>query len=406
MISLDDAWQRLLPHLDPLPAEEVPRRQALGRVLARPLAAAADLPPADVSAMDGYAVAAPLAPGDRREVAGVVAAGEAPGRELPAGRVLRVMTGAPVPLGADRVVPFEQTAEAGGVATFLAVPPPGAHVRRRGEVSRAGAPLLAAGTVLGPEALALAASQGFAALPVRRAPRVAVLTTGDEVVPPEAEPPPGHLRDSHTDYLLAAGRLLGLAFTPLGIARDDRADLAERVAAGLADHDVLLVGGGVSAGDFDFVEEVLAGAGLEPLFDAVAIQPGKPLVAAVRPEAAGAPRRLVFGLPGNPVSVIVTFRLVVRPALLRLLGRAADPRTGFLPARLAAPAPATTRRERFLPCEIEATPEGLRATPLDPEGSHDLATQARAPALLHLAAGAPARSAGDPCRVLPPDTGP
>ena len=405
MISLDEAWQRLLPHLDPLPAVAVPRRDALGRVLARPLAATADLPPADVSAMDGYAVAAPLAAGEARAVAGVVAAGEAPGRELPAGLVLRVMTGAPVPAGADRVIPFELTGEAAGVATFHEVPPAGANVRRRGEVVRAGERLLDAGTVLGPEALAVAAAQGFVELPVHRPPRVAVLTTGDEVVPPESEPPPGHLRDSHTDYLLAAGRGLGLAFTALGIAADDRDVLAERVAAGLAEHDVLLVGGGVSAGDFDFVEEVLAAAGCRPLFDAVAIQPGKPLVAAVRPEADGRPRRLVFGLPGNPLSVIVTFRLVVRPALLRLLGRPAAPLSGFLPAVLAAPAPATRGRERFLPCRLDLGPDALRATPLPSEGSHDLAAQARAPALLHLPADAPERAAGEPCRVLPPEGG-
>ncbi|HEX2163804.1 MAG TPA: molybdopterin molybdotransferase MoeA, partial [Thermoanaerobaculia bacterium] len=310
MISLDEAWRRLEPHLDPLPAARVPRREALGRVLAAPLAAAADLPPADVSAMDGFAVAGPLAEGDARPVAGVVAAGDPPGRALPAGAALRVMTGAPVPAGADRVIPFELADEAEGTVRFREVPAAGSHLRRRGEVTRAGQPLLPAGTLVGPEALALAASQGAVELAVHRPPRVAVLTTGDEVVPPEAEPPPGGLRDSHTDFLLAAGRGLGLASTPLGIAPDDREALAERVAAGLAGHDVLVVGGGVSAGDFDFVEEVLAAAGCAKLFDAVAIQPGKPLVAAVRAGGAAAERRLVFGLPGNPASVMVTWRLV------------------------------------------------------------------------------------------------
>jgi molybdopterin molybdotransferase len=313
------------------------------------------------------------------------------------------MTGAPVPEGADRVIPFEQTAEADGVVTFREVPAAGAHVRRRGEVARAGAPLLAAGTVLGPEALSVAASQGAAELPVHGAPRVAVLATGDEVVPPEAEPPPGRLRDSHTDYLLAAGRLLGLGFTALGIAPDDRAALAERIGAGLAGHDVLLVTGGVSAGDFDFVEDVLAAAGCEPLFDAVAIQPGKPLVAAVRPAAAGSPRRLVFGLPGNPASAIVTYRLVVRPALLRLLGRPAAPLADLVAGELAAAAPGAGPRDRFFPAVVVPGPGGLRVTPVAPQGSHDHLAQARGPALLHVPAGSPPRRPGEPCRVLLPD---
>lgn len=403
LISLAEAWQRLLPHVAPLPAEPVARRDALGRVLATPLLATADLPPADVSAMDGYAAAAPLAAGDRRPVAGAVAAGDAPGRVLPPGAALRVMTGAPVPLGADRVIPFELTAEAGGEVDFREVPPPGAHVRRRGEVARAGEPLLAAGAALGPEALAVAASQGLAALPVHRPPRVAVLTTGDEVVPPESEPPPGHLRDSHTDFLLAAGRLLGLAFTPLGIAPDERDALAGRVAAGLADHDVLLVGGGVSAGDFDFVEEVLEAAGCRRLFDAVAIQPGKPLVAAVRAERPDSPRRLVFGLPGNPASVMVTYRLVVRPALLRLLGHHAEPLGGLIAAELAAPSPGAGPRDRFLPARVELAAGRLRATPLSPHGSHDLPAQARGPALLHVPAHTPPRPEGASCQILLPD---
>lgn len=403
LISLHEAWQRLLPHLAPLPVEPCGRRDALGRVLAAPLAATADLPPEDVSAMDGYAAAAPLAAGDRRPVAGTVAAGDAPGRALPPGAALRVMTGAPVPLGADRVIRFEATAEAGGEVTFREVPPAGANIRRRGEVARAGEPLLAAGTALGPEALSVAASQGLAELPIHRPPRVAVLTTGDEVVPPERQPPPGHLRDSHTDYLLAAGRLLGLAFTPLGIAPDDRDALAERVAAGLADHDVLLVGGGVSAGDFDFVEEVLEAAGCRRLFDAVAIQPGKPLVAAVRAERPGTPRRLVFGLPGNPASVMVTYRLVVRPALLCLLGHRADPLGGLVAAELAAPSPGAGPRDRFLPARLELATGRLRVTPLSTQGSHDLPVQAHGPALLHVPAHTAPRAEGDPCRILLPD---
>jgi molybdopterin molybdotransferase len=401
MIPAAEAWQRLLPHLAPLDPERLARREALGRVLAEPLGATTDLPGTDVSAMDGYAVAAPLVAGDRRPVAGVVAAGEAPGRELPPGAALRIMTGAPLPAGADRVVPFELTAEEGGQVVFRHPLDAGSHVRRAGEVSRRGDALLPAGTRLGPEALALAAAQGHAELRVHAAPRVMVLTTGDEVVPPEREPAPGQLRDSHTDFLLAAGRRLGLAFTSLGIAPDRREALADRVAAGLAAADVLVLGGGVSAGDFDLVEEVLAAHGCRPLFAAVAIQPGKPLVAAVRPAGPAAARALVFGLPGNPAAVFVTFRLFVHPALLRLLGDPAEPLGGVVPGRLTAPAPGARDRERFLPARVENEGGALRVTPLTVQGSHDLAAYARATALLRVPAHAAPAAAGAACQVLP-----
>ncbi len=403
MIPPREAWSRLEPYLAPLPPERLERRAARGRVLAAPLDATVDVPPADVSAMDGYAVAGPLAAGDRRPVAGVIAAGDAPGRELPPGAALRIMTGAPLPAGADRVVPFELCEPADGEVRFATVPAAGAHVRRRGEVSRRGAAVLAAGTPVGPEALAVAATHGHGELTVHAAPRVAVLTTGDEVVPPEADPGPGQLRDSHTDFLLAAGAGLGLAFTALGIAPDDPEELAARVARGLATADVLLVCGGVSAGEFDFVETVLAGLGCRLLFDAVAIQPGKPLVAAVRPAGDGADRAaLVFGLPGNPASVMVAYRLFVRPALARLLGRPAGYLDDMLDGVLAAPAPPARDRDRFLPARLERGPDGWMVTPEAPRGSHDLAAQARGPALLHLPARTPAAAAGAACRVLPP----
>jgi len=398
------AWSRLLPRLAPLPAERVPRRAARGRVLAAPLAATVDVPPADVSAMDGYALAGPLAAGDVRPVAGRVAAGDPPGAALPPGGALRIMTGAPMPEGADRVVPFELTDRGRERVTVRRATAEGAHVRRRGEVVVAGDELLPAGTALGPAALAVAAAHGHAELPVHRAPRVAVLTTGDEIVPPEEVPAPGRLRDSHTDLLLAAGAALGLAFDPLGIAPDDPAELAGRIARGLEDHEVLLLGGGVSAGELDFVEEVLAGLGFAPLVTSVAVQPGKPLVVAARGSAAGADRRLVFGLPGNPASVLVTFLLFAHPALLRLMGHRAAPFDAARPGVLAAPAPGARDRHRFLPAAVEpAADPGAppRLAPLRLEGSHDLRAYARAGALLWLRPGSPPAEAGEPCRFLP-----
>jgi molybdopterin molybdotransferase len=404
MIPPEEAWRRIAAHLSPLPAERVARRAAAGRVLAEPLAATADVPAADVSAMDGYAVAGEVSPGQRLPVAAIVAAGDAPGLALPPGQAVRIMTGAPVPRGADRVVPVESTAAgrepaaAGATVVLLAGVAAGAHIRRRGEVQRAGTALLPAGSLLTPGALAVLATHGYAEVAVHRAPSVAALATGDEVVPPERAPAPGQLRDSHTDFLLAAGAALGLQFTALGIAPDLPGELAERVRAGLA-ADVLLVCGGVSMGEFDLVEGVLERLGCERHLDAVAIQPGKPMVFATHPGG------VVFGLPGNPASVMVDFWLFVRPALARLAGREDSWWRPAVPGTLAAPLPgAAAARDRFLPAEVAwgAAPDGGPLVwPVPPKGSHDLTAFARGTALVRARAGAPPAAAGARCEILP-----
>jgi molybdopterin molybdotransferase len=263
-------------------------------------------------------------------------------------------------------------------------------------VARPGQLLLARGERLGPAALALLASQGIAEVAVTRAPRVALLATGDEVVAPEREPAPGQLRDSHTDYLLAAGRRLGLDFTPLGIARDDVDELVATIGGALERHDVVLVCGGVSMGGRDHSEEAFARLGAATRFAGVAIQPGKPLVAARRGD------RWLFGLPGNPASVMVAFRLFVRPALERLAGRAAafwgDARTVVL----AAPLAEGKGRDRFVPARTRGRGEGgsERVEPLGVRGSHDLATFGAADRLLRIPAGAPARAAGESVEAI------
>ncbi|MBV8202323.1 MAG: molybdopterin molybdotransferase MoeA [Acidobacteria bacterium] len=404
-LSPEQAWQGIAAELAPLGAERVARRAAAGRVLAEALAATVDVPAGDVSAMDGYALAGDAAAGARLPVAATVAAGDPPGLALPAGHAVRIMTGAPLPLGADRVLPVEATrtharaaSASGPEVELLAAPGAGDHIRRRGEVQRAGEMLLPAGSLLTPGALALVATHGHAEVPVHRLPKVAVLPTGDEVVPPERVPGPGQLRDSHTDFLLAAGAALGLRFTALGIAPDRPDELAARIAAGLATADVLLICGGVSMGEFDLVEGVLERLGCRRRFDAVAIQPGKPLVFATHPAGC------VFGLPGNPASVMVDFWLFVRPALARLGGREDAWWRPSLPATLAAPLPAAAARDRFLPAEVSwgAAPDGgPLARPLPPKGSHDLAAYARGTALVRVRAGAAAAPAGARCEILP-----
>jgi molybdopterin molybdotransferase len=393
MLPPDEAWRAIAAHLAPLPEESAARRSAAGRVLARPLAATVDVPGTDVSAMDGYALPGAVPPGERRPVAGTIAAGDPPGFSLSPPAVARIMTGAPVPAGADRIVPVEESDGGREEVVFTAEAPPGAHIRRRGEVLRAGDPLLPAGTLLTPGALSLLATHGYTDLPVHRAPSVSVLATGDEVVPPEATPAPGQLRDSHTDFLLAAGSSLGLRFEPLGIAPDQVDALKALVERGLRS-DVLLLCGGVSMGEFDLVEGVLASLGCRAVFDAVAVQPGKPLVFAVHDHG------LVFGLPGNPASVMVSFWLFVRPALRRLLGIEASWWGEALAGTLDAPLPGAGPRDRFLPAEAAIREGTLRVTPFPPKGSHDLAAYARGTALVRVRAGAAPAPAGAACEVL------
>jgi molybdopterin molybdotransferase len=392
-IHPDEAWRRIAGRVRPLPEERAERRSAGGRVLTRALAATVDVPAADVSAMDGYAVAGEVSTAEPLPVSGTVAAGDPPGFALLPGTAARIMTGAPIPAGADRVIPVEKTDGGRERVTFESAGKPGEHVRRRGEILKTGDPLLPAGSRLTPGALALLATHGHGEVPVHRAPSVAVLTTGDEVVPPEAVPAPGQLRDSHTDFLLAAGATLGLRFAPLGIAPDQVGPLRDLIREGLR-ADVLLLCGGVSMGEFDFVEGVLADLGCEKVFDAVAVQPGKPLVFAVHPGG------LVFGLPGNPASVMVSFWLFVRPALRRLLGFEESWWSPALPGTLAAPLPGTGPRDRFLPAAIETRGGEILVTPFPPKGSHDLAAFAQGTALVRVRAGSGPAEGGERCEVL------
>jgi len=390
----DEAWRRIAERLRPMPEELAERRAAAGRVLARDLKATVDVPAADVSAMDGYAVSGEVRSGETRPVAGTVAAGDAPGFELIPPAAVRIMTGAPVPGGADRVIPVEATDGGRKVVVFQAGTAPGEHIRRRGEILGIGDPLLPAGARLTPGALALLVTHGYASLPIHRAPSVSVLTTGDEVVPPEAVPAPGQLRDSNTDFLLAAGASLGLPFESLGIAPDRVDALRSLMEKGLRS-DVLLLCGGVSMGEFDLVEGVMAELGCEVMIDAVAIQPGKPLVFATAPGG-----RLVFGLPGNPASVMVGFWLFVRPALRRLMGFEDSWWGPAMAGTLDAPLPGAGNRDRFLPAAIEVRGGELRVTPFPPKGSHDLAAYAQGTALVRVKAGAPQAPAGEPCEAL------
>jgi molybdopterin molybdotransferase len=397
LLSPDEAWARIAAAVRPLREQELERRSAAGRILTRALPATLDLPGSDVSAMDGYALSGGLAAEAALPISGTVAAGDPPGLSLAPGGAVRIMTGAPVPIGADRVLEVEATEEHDGHVRRRAggrEPGVGDHIRRRGEIIRTGEMLLPAGSLLTPGALSLLAAHGYATIPVHRSPSVAVLTTGDEVVPPDREPGPGQLRDSHTDFLIAALAGIGTPGNPLGTAPDEISRLRELVRAGL-DSDVLLICGGISRGEFDLVGRALTELGCQILFDSVAIQPGQPLTVATHP------RGIAFALPGNPASVMAGFWLFARPAIRRMLGVSAGWWDAAFRAELAAPLPAAAARDRFVSASVETRGGVLRVRPHTPRGSHDLSAYALGTALVRVRAGSRAATAGETCEVLP-----
>lgn len=408
LLAPETAWNLLTPWLSPVGAVRLARRDSAGRRLAATLQATVDVPATDVSAMDGFILPREPAAGEVWPVAGRVMAGDPPRGDddpLGPGEVLRIMTGAPVPAGGERVIPVERARvdedpDGGERVTFDDAGFAGSHIRRRAEVLAVGDELLPAGSLLTPAALSLLATHGVDPVPVTGAPRVALVVTGDEVVPPETTPGPGQLRDSHGDFLAAAVADTGAAFEHLGIAPDDPDALAARLASGLEDSDVLLVTGGVSAGEADLVEEHLDELGCRRLVTAVAVQPGKPLVIAVRERSAG-PAQLVFGLPGNPASVMVCFRLFVQPALRRLMGHDDGYLHGLMEGTLAGPLPGAKGRDRFLPARVDVEDGRLWVEPVSPRGSHDLAAYARGTALVLVPARAQPAMPGERCHVLP-----
>lgn len=317
-LTVEEARAIALESARPLGAETVDARDALGRVLAAPVVSRRTLPPADCSAMDGYAVrAADLSgPPTTLPVVYEVPAGGQGERPLAPGESARIFTGAAVPPGADTVV-RQEDAEAGeGTVEIRVAPPRGEHVREAGEDVREGQTVLEPGTLLGPAQLGMLAAVGRSGVAVHQRPRVAVLSGGDELVDPDGDASGGRIVASNAYSIAAQCREAGAEPLNLGIARDDPADLERLVRAGLS-ADLLVSSAGVSVGDHDHVRPVLEKLGCRLLFWGVKMKPGYPL-AFGRFEGEHGP--LVFGLPGNPVSAMVTFEQFVRPVLRKMAG--------------------------------------------------------------------------------------
>ncbi len=321
MLGVEEALERVLAAFQPLEPERVPVLEALGRVLTEDLLADMDIPPLTNTAMDGYAVRAADTDGAgpdrpaRLRVIYDLAAGYTTDVAVRPGTAIRIMTGAPLPPGADAVVQFEDTAREGEWVHIFKGVPVGRNVRQAGEDVQRGALILPRGSEVRPQEVGMLAALGHKEVWVHRRPRVAILATGDEVIEIDAPWQPGKIRNANS-YSNAA-QVLRYGGVPLllGIARDDVADLTAKIRAGLEQGaDLFLTSGGVSVGDFDVVKQVLAAEG-EMAFWRVRMKPGKPLAFG---HLRGVP---LLGLPGNPVSAMVAFELFARPAILKMLGK-------------------------------------------------------------------------------------
>jgi molybdopterin molybdotransferase len=383
MLTVDEALARVLEATPQLPDQPVPVEQAAGRILAESIASDIDSPPYDKSVVDGFALrAADVAAGLREfRVTGEVTAGDWPRTPVEPGAAIRIMTGAPLPDGADAVVMIEHTDAGSNTPATLAASAStdrwsprasvrldgrpvmaGQNIMRRAASLAFGSVVLEAGRLVRPIEVGLLSEVGCVEVRVVPKPRIAVLSTGNELVAPSIVPTRGQIRNSNGPMLAALAEQAGGLAVPLGIARDDRESLRHRILAGL-EADVLVLSGGVSAGALDLVPSVLEELGVAPRFHQVRLRPGKPLWFGVRTVAGRS--TLVFGLPGNPVSSLVCWNLFVRPALEKMQGR---PANGLAAARGWLDAPRSYRGDR--PTYWPAVYQPAAIPPVPADSSH------------------------------------
>ena len=394
-LSVADARARILSSLPVTEVESVPLSQAFGRVLAEEAIARRTQPPADLSAMDGYAVKAAdtASVPARLRIAGEAPAGGAYEQELKTGEAVRIFTGAPLPRGADTIVIQEDTERDGAFVIIKEAAKGGQHVRLTGLDFRTGDAGLTSGQRLAPADIALAAAMNLATLNVHRRPVIAFFSTGNELVPPGAEPGPNQIVSANNDGLAAI--ILEAGGTPLdlGIVADDEG--AIRAAAEQAfGADMLVTLGGASVGDHDLVQSALAPAGLDIDFWKIAMRPGKPLM------YGRLGRTPMLGLPGNPVSALICAELFLKPAIARLQGGDTTLRTAL--ARLGSALPANGAREDYMRAMLDHIQGELPvATPVAIQDSSMLSVLARAGCLIIRAPHAPEAKAGEIVTVLP-----
>jgi molybdopterin molybdotransferase len=374
MISIEAAQTIVLANLPEPKTERVGFQDAIGRVPAEDLLATRDIPPFNRSSMDGYAVRStsigriPV----RLELAGELKAGSDSGSAMGPGQAFAIMTGAPVPEGADAVLALENAERSpdGRHVTLLQPVRAGENIVPTGSEATSGDIVVPAGQVVGPAGVAVMATFGHREVKVWKRPRVAVLATGDELVEVDQSPSPHQIRNSNSYSLIGQLHLLGVEAVPLGIARDNREDLRRLILQGL-ESDVLILTGGVSMGAYDLAKGIIQELGLTILFSKVAMKPGKPTVFARKED------KLVFGLPGNPVATFVAFENFVRPALGRLCGRK-HPELHRIQGELLADMKQTPGRAAYLPAWVVWAPGGWQIQPLPWKGSADIIGFSRA----------------------------
>lgn len=393
MISVAEAIQIVQVHTRPLPTESVALAEARSRFLAEDVVADSDLPPFDRSQMDGYAIrAADVSHVPARlGIVGESAAGRGWHQELQAGAAVRIMTGAPVPSGADSVQQVELTRELdGGTAVEILQPVvKGRSIVTRGSEIKAGQTVLQAGEIINAGTIPVLASFGYARVKVGRRPRVSILATGSELVDIAAKPGEDQIRDSNNYSIGAYAEVAGAMIEQLPLAGDDTQLLKRQIAEASERSDIVVSSGGVSVGVYDFTKAALRELGAEVFFERVALRPGKPIVFARLPNGT-----LVFGLPGNPVSVSVTFNLFARTAILAMQG-AKETELHKETAVLANGLKGTQDRESYVPAELSTSGDGkLLALPLKWGGSSDFVAFARATALIIVPKGLQLLEAG------------
>jgi len=394
LASVAEARAAMLAATIALEPETVTLEHALGRILAGDVSASRDQPPFDVSAMDGYAVRSADAPG-RLHLAGESAAGRGFAGHCEKGSAIRISTGAAIPEGADSVVIQEDVRRDGDEITVPASRP-GENIRPRGGDFRAGTLLLARGRFLDGVGVSLAAASGMAMLPVARRPRVAILSSGDELAAPGTTPGPWQIFDSSTHGIAALVRGWGGVPYRLGVAQDEVSAIARAAEQGLRNGDLLVVIGGASVGDHDHARPALMQLGLQPTVEKVAVRPGKPTWFGTTPLGP------VLGLPGNPASALVCAELFLRPLVAAMQG--CDPEPRFRRAALARPLPANGPREHYLRSALSVDSEGrLTVHAFEDQDSSLISVFASANALIRLPSDAPAAAAGTLVDVLPLD---
>jgi molybdopterin molybdotransferase len=381
LITITEARDLVLQAVTPPPPETVSIDDALGRVLAEDVQASGDVPPFACSAMDGYAVIDGPA-GRTLSVVGESRAGTPSDHTVTGDEAIRISTGAAVPSGATAVIPQEEVTLDGDAVIRIEAPvSPGQHVRLPGEDIRDGTTVLSAGLPLGPVPLGAAVSAGVGSVAVAPRPRVAVLCTGDELRAPGEPLGPGEIHNSNAPMLTGLATRAGADVTPAVRLPDDAAATRSGIAHALETSDVVIISGGVSVGPHDHVKPALAELGVREVFWSVSLQPGKPTWFGTLPDGT-----LVFGLPGNPVSAVVTFSLFVAPALARFQG-APPPAPPRAEALLGSEVRRNPRREQAIRVRLEESSSGVLAFPNGPQGSHILTSLLGADALAMIPAG-------------------